>query len=192
MTTDEILRDRLWGVFKLLELANLKALQIKRDVALIADTDPAENEDVVLIPCRFVIDGYQYGALMSSQQRDAIVLTIGTGTAADVLKLIAYTFLTKQLYAAAGPITDILIAALTNQTPTKVTGPPKTAAQKTNPVGACKFADGTCQPNCGAPLCITMGGTPCASCVSEGDGTSGKAGRDVVSSEPEEKQEIVT
>jgi hypothetical protein len=164
MTQDEILRDRLWGVFRLLEMANVEAVHTKRQVALIANTDPPRGGDVDLVPCRFHIDGHHYGALVTGEQQDLILAKIGKGTAEDVLELIALNFLEGHLYVAVELVTEILIAALRNQDLTphlKALGVP---ASGSTTVGACKFADGSCQQPCGAPLCTTLGGTPCSVC----------------------------
>jgi hypothetical protein len=81
MTPDEILRDRLWGVFRLLELANVEAMHTKRQVALIANTDPQRGGDVDLVPCRFHIDGHHYGALVTGEQQDLILAKISSSMA---------------------------------------------------------------------------------------------------------------
>jgi hypothetical protein len=171
MTQDEILRDRLWGVFRLLEMANVEAMKTKRQVALIANTDPRRGGDVDLVPGRFHIDGHHYGALVTTEQQDQILATIGKGTAEDVLNLIALNFLEGHLYVAVELVTTILIGALKNQDLTAQLTAQLKALTLPGPnaptVGACKYPNGTCQQPCGAPLCLTLGGTPSTSCQSE-------------------------
>jgi hypothetical protein len=164
MKRKRILRDQLWAVFKLLEMANVEAVHTIRQAALIANSDARTAGEVDLVPCRFRIDGYKYGALMTAEQKDLIQQEIYKGgTAKDVLKLIAYDLLSDHLYAAETIVTNILIAALKNQN-LMGAGLKQAAGPGVHPVGACKFSDGTCQENCGSALCTTLGGTPCATC----------------------------
>jgi hypothetical protein len=169
MTQAEQFRNRLWAVFRFLEIANVEAIRAKQQLRLIAETDPQEGGDVCLLPCRFHIDGHEFGALVTEPQRDKILMTMINGTAEDVLNLISQNFLENHLYLAVNLINPILVWALTNtdQAPTL----PARArafgelAPGVQPVGACKFPNGQCQENCGAPLCKTLGGTPCGSCT---------------------------
>lgn len=172
MTAAELLRDRLWGVFRLLEMANIEAVHTMRQVALIASSDPPGGGQITLIPCRFRIDGQDYGAMVTEDQQTLILAEIGRGTAEDVLKLIVESFLECHLYAAVELVTEILTAALRNQE----LSPALSAYLKAfrggekgiTPVGACKFDNGSCQEPCGAPLCKTLGGTPCTTCEAIG------------------------
>jgi hypothetical protein len=180
MTPAELFRDRLWGVFRLLEMANVESVRTKREVALIANTDPRSGGDIDLVPCRFHIDGHVYGAMVTAEQQLLILAAIGQGTAEDVLKLIVENLLEGHLYVAVDLVTEILIAALRNQGLTAqlaahlkaLKGP----SPDSNTVGACKFSNGTCQQPCGAPLCKTLGGTPCSSCQSLGGGSQDVGG----------------
>jgi len=168
MANEQTLPDQLWAVFKLLEMANLEAVRTKRQVALVANPDPSEGGDVILTPCRFVIDGQSYGAMISAEQQALIQETIANGTAKEVLELIAYDFLIGHLYPAAQLVSNILVTALKNQAMPTETDQLRLKQTKTPVVGACTFPNGNCQSNCGAPLCVTLGGTPCESCDSIG------------------------
>jgi hypothetical protein len=159
MTREDRIRDELWGTFKMLEIANVEAVKIKRQVELISGADPKEGGDIELLPCRFLIDGHRYGALVTCEQQERILITAATGNGEDVLKLVAFDFLCGHLYPAIDLVKNTLIAALRNQQFKGGVGAPALCS-----VGACKFADGSCNPCCSATLCKTLHGTPCDSC----------------------------
>jgi hypothetical protein len=169
MTEDEILRNELWGVFRLLELANMEAVDTLWRVVRIARTSYPNGGGVTLIPCRFAIGGHHYGAMVTEEQRDRILVVAGSGTAEDVLRLIVDEFLVGHLYTAVVHVSDTLVAALRLQSlpaDGKTKLPRKSSSSST--VGACRYPDGHCQEPCGGPLCKTLGGTPADSCSSEG------------------------
>ncbi len=164
-------------MFKLLDAANLKAVEALERLSTITGSDPPEGDDVELLPCRFRIDGHLYGAFVTEQQRDRIRAAICEGTAKHVLEVVAFDIICNHLYAAANQMYTILEAALKFQPLSGVTAPPAglKGAVPAALTGGCQFKDGNCQPNCSPPLCKTLGGTPCGTCET-GGGEGGMGG----------------
>ncbi len=182
MTEDEILRERLRSALALLEIADQEAIRAKRQLKLIFDQDAPTGNDIVLLPCRFEIEGHVYRAILTPQQRDFIVVTAHNHTLEHLLNQILEHLFEHRLYAAATHAEAILIAALRNQE-LPVPNPqgegqavaPPGPLSPSDPdakavAGACRFPNNECREPFGKSLCVSQGGNWSLSCDAIGPG----------------------
>jgi hypothetical protein len=156
--------DLLRATLKLLEQADLQGVKAKHQLAQIIGVDFQPGSPVLLIPSFFTVEGIQFQATVTPQQRDAIVAA-SSGTIQDVIDALVI-ILNNNLFAGAAAAIGILEGALSNQPPPTFAAAAETPMATSNqppPLGACVIG-GSCKPNFDATLCQTLGGQPVQTC----------------------------
>jgi len=172
MAVGDYIEEELRNALQLLELANLEAIRAKQQLGRIIGEDFQVGAEIRLIPSVFWIEGARYRAMVTHEQRDAILHASG-GSTQSVINVVA-GMLNNELYLGAYMALQFLVLALSNRPLPKIDGPQidQSGVQThtgysgiVNPIGACMFPTGVCSEPYGATLCESQGGSPQPNCT---------------------------
>jgi hypothetical protein len=169
MAVGDELVHQLRATLHLLEQADAEAVKAKHQVARIIGVDFETGTSIVLVASFFTVEGINYQATLTPEQRAAIQAAAG-GSTQDVLNLVV-GILSNTMVLGVDVALGILIAALKNEPIPQIAtalnavvgGPVKPPP----PIGAC-IIGGVCKSNYDATLCQTLNGQPVPTCPEVG------------------------
>jgi hypothetical protein len=169
MAVGDDLVHQLRATLQLLERADAEAIKAKHQLARVIGVDFESGTSIVLVASFFTVEGNNYHATLTPEQRAEIQAAAGGGTQ-NVLNVVV-DILSNTMVLGADVALGIVIAALQNQPIPQLAAALHAAVgmpvQPPPPLGAC-IIGGVCKSNYDATLCETLNGQPVPTCPEVG------------------------
>ena len=163
---DELVQE-LRALLHLLEQTDAEAVKAKQQVARVIGVDFETGTSIVLVESFFTVEGNNYRATLTPDQRSAIQAAAG-GSTQEVIDVVSD--IRSNMVLGADVALAFLIAALKNQSISQITAALDAGAGATiQPphLGAC-IVGGVCKPNVDPTTCQTKNGQPVPNCTGAG------------------------